>query len=349
MSCHRERDDREAPTPVPVHCAAVGRQAVATTETLRGRIASPPGGDLAVASQVAGRIASVAVHEGDIITAGSVVATIDDSATRGALQQADAALAQAKSAAANADTTLDRTRQLVARGIAAKQELDDAVARTDQAHAAVRASSAAAELAQRSLSRALVRSALGGVITRVWRGPGALVDGTAATPVVQIAATTLAEFDADATERQLIEIAPGQQAQVVLASGAGPLVGTVIARSTALDPATGLGLVRIAVDANGPVLLGVFGYATVTAGQRQGVLVLPSVALRGAVSDGAQVVLCNGPAAELRTVELGWRDNARAEVRSGLVEGDRVAIDHVLGLEQGSPIVADGSAPTEGP
>jgi HlyD family secretion protein len=341
VACHPSADEHESPTPVPVRCVPAARESVEVTETLRGRVAAPPGGDLPVASQVAGRVLEVMAHEGDHIAAGTIVATIDDSATRDALRQAEAGLVQAKSAAANADATLERTRQLVARGIAAKQELDDAVARADQAHAGVNSAVAASDLARRTLGRVQVRSSFDGVVTRVWRGPGALVDGTAGTPIVQLAATTLAEFDADATERQLLQIATGQWASVVLVTGSEVLPATVRARSTSLDPATGLGLVRIAVEPRAPVMLGVFGSATVKTGARQGVLVVPATALRGAVADGAQLAVCNDGKADIRDARLGWRDNTRVEVVDGIAEGDRVAVDHVLGLETGTPIVEE--------
>ncbi len=345
-ACHRDAGDaaREEATPIAVRCVAVGRETVEATETLRGRVAAPPGGDLPVAAQVPGRVLRVTVREGDRVAPGTVVAVIDGSASRDAVRQADAALVQAKAALSNADATLDRTRQLVARGIAAKQELDDATARSDQARAAVSAAVAASDLARRTLGRVQVQSSFAGVVTRVWRGAGALVDGTAATPVVQLAASDLAEFDADATERELAAIAPGQAARVSLAAGGPPIAGAVSARSTALDPTTGLGLVRVAMtpgrdaDAGAPILGG-FGAVTIALGERPGVLVAPAAAIRGAVADGAEIAVCGAGKVEIRAVGVGWRGADRFEVTSGLVEGDRVAIDHVLGLQNDSPIV----------
>ncbi|MDP9002380.1 MAG: efflux RND transporter periplasmic adaptor subunit [Myxococcota bacterium] len=338
-ACHHAVDEHEAPIPVPVRCVPAARETVGVTETLRGRVTAPPGGDLPVASQVPGRVVEVHVHEGDRVAAGAIVATIDDNTTRGALTQANAALDQAKSAAANADATLERTRQLVARGIAAKQELDDTAARAAQAHSAISAAVAGADVARRTLGRVQVRTTFDGVVTRVWRGVGALVDGTAATPIVQLASTTLAEFDADATERQLVGVNPGQLASIVLATGGDRISGTVRARSTALDPATGLGLVRIAVDSAFPVVLGMFGTATLAVGERRDVLVVPASAMKGAVADGAELAICKDGKAEIRTINVGWRDDARVEVVAGVAEGERVAVDHVLGLETGTPIV----------
>lgn len=308
-------------------------------EFLRGRVAAPPGGDLPVASQVAGRVVQVLVHEGDEVATGAVVAIIDDSASRDALRQADATVVQGRAALANAEATLDRTRQLVGRGIAAKQELDDAIARTDQARAGVNAAVAASDLARRTLGRVQVRSTFAGTVTRVWRGAGALVDGTASTPIVELAASGLAEFDADATERQMVAIAPGQEATVTLATGGEPMAGTVRARSAALDVSTGLGLVRVAIEPKSDVTLGLFGSATIHLGKRNGVLVVPALAMRGAVADGAEVAVCKGGKAELRTVTVGWRDDHLVEIQSGLEEGERVAVDHVLGLSSDSPIV----------
>jgi RND family efflux transporter MFP subunit len=338
-ACRHAAEEHEEPVAVEVHCAPVAQQSIELTATLRGRVAAPPGGDLPVASQVAGRVVQVLVHEGDHVGPGAVVAQIDGSNSRDALRQADAAVVQAKSAQANAQATLERIKQLVSRGIAAKQDLDDANARADQAEAGVNAAIAASDLARRTLGRVEVRSSFEGVVTRVWRGAGALVDGSASTPIVQLAASALAEFDADATERQLVDIEAGQTVAVTLATGGDPISGTVRARSTALDPATGLGFVRMAIQNEGPMTLGVFGTAKITVGERKGVLVVPSAAMRGAIADGAEVVVCKDGKADLRDVKVGWRDDEHVEITDGLTAGERVALDHVLGLEADSPIV----------
>src|SRR5262249_35809864 len=150
-----------------------------------------------------------------------------------------------QAAEVNANTTLERAKALVARGIAAKQELDDAVARADSAHANVASSQAAADLARRTLGRVRVHSSFDGTVTRIWRGPGAIVDGTAAPPIVRLAASAAVEFTADATDRELANVAAGQAARIELSMGGAPIDGHVRARGAALDPVTGLGVVRV--------------------------------------------------------------------------------------------------------
>jgi RND family efflux transporter MFP subunit len=329
--------EREPVVPVPVRCESPTALAVDDTVALRGRVQPPPGGDLPVASQVAGRVAQVTVHEGDSLKAGDVIAVVDDANTRDAVRQAEASLEQARAAAANAAVTLERTRALVARGIAARQELDDATAKADEAKAGVAAATAAGDLARRALGRVSIKSSFAGVVTKVWRGPGALVDGTAATPVVQLAATSAAEFVASATGADLARVREGAPAHGTLSDGT-TFEGVVSARARALDPATGLGTVRVAVVRLGEhVPIGSFGRAVIVVGHREAVRTLPATALRGAVADGAQVALCEAGKAAIRSVKVGWRGADRFEVE-GVRDDERVAVDHVLGLGDGTPI-----------
>ncbi len=325
--------------PLEVRCVPVRREVVDETVALRGRVEPPPGGDLPVAAQVQGRVVSLSVKEGQHISAGDPVANVDEGPSRDALLQAQAALTQAQAIEINANATLDRTRAVVARGIAPKQELDDATARAEAAHAGVVAAQAGVDLARRTLGRVAVRSSFAGVVTRIWRGPGALVDGTSATPIIELAASSGVEFVADATDAELSAIAEGQPARGTLSAGGEALQGVVRARSTSLDPATGLGTVRVALTTTGAAVpIGSFGRIVVTTAHRDGVLVIPSAAIRGSVADGAEIVECKDGKAALHTAKIGWRDDERAEVLGGVAEGQRVAIDHVLGLDEGTPI-----------
>jgi len=321
---------------VRVHCVLPTRRSVDELLELRGHLEPPPGGDLPLASQVAGRIVDVLVHEGQTVTAGQVLADVDDLATRDAVRQAEAALAQASAAALNSNATLQRTQALVGRGIAARQELDDATARAETDKQAVTATRAALDLARHTLGRVQVRSPFGGVVTKLWRGAGAIVDGTAATPIAQVAAAAGAEFVADATEADLQRIGVGRKASVSLATDAATFDGTIRAVSSSLDVSTGLGTVRIALQSAPTLLMGAHGRVSIATRHRDGVLSVPVEALRGSVSDGAEVVICLDDSAKIRTIGVGYRDQRWIEVVSGLAEGDRVAVDHVLGLDDGT-------------
>jgi multidrug efflux pump subunit AcrA (membrane-fusion protein) len=83
LACHHEGKEETA-SPIQVHCVHPTMETIEETVSLRGRTEPPPGGDLPVASQVSGRIVSVAVSEGQRISAGNVVATVDEGPSRDA-------------------------------------------------------------------------------------------------------------------------------------------------------------------------------------------------------------------------------------------------------------------------
>ena len=338
-ACHRGEQAAEKEEAIEVHCEAPKPLDVDDTVALRGRIQPPPGGDLPVASQVQGRIAEVVAHEGATIKAGDVVAVLDSANTRDALRQAEAAVAQATASEANAVATLARTKALVTRGIAAKQELEDSIAKEAEAKANTAAANAAADLARRTLGRVAVRSTFAGIVTKVWRGAGALVDGTAATPIIQLAATDAIEFVADTTAAELEQVREGNSVHGTLVGGA-EFDGVVRVRSRSLDPSTGLGSVRIALTGKPEdgVPIGAYGRAVVTLAHREHVSTLPVAALRGAVADGAEVAMCKNGKIALQEVKVGWRGEDRFEVTEGVKPDEKVAVDHVLGLDDDTAI-----------
>lgn len=337
-ACHRQApDDEGSVPPVAVHCVTAQIEPVDERLEVRGHVEPPPGGSSAICAQVPGRVASVAVREGDHVGPGDLIATISDATAGDAAHQADAALAQARANLENAESTLDRTRAVVERGVNATQDLDDALARQRAARASLDAARAQSDLAHHTLGRTQVRSAVDGVVTRVWRGPGALVDGTPATPIVDVTASGAAEFVVEATGLELPKIESGARVQGELVSGV-TFEGSVRSRPQAIDASSGLGIVRVAIsEPKSGLVPGTFGRARITGAHRTA-SVLPIAALRGAVSDGAEVAVCKDDHVELVRVSVGYRDEKRFELVDSTLGNARVAVDHVLGLDDGTKI-----------
>ncbi len=329
-----------------VVCVRVSRGELARSVELRGRVMTRPGSDLPVASLVAGKILIVKVEEGTRVKQGAVIAIVDDLGPRAAVGEARAALARAKSAKAEADSALARATTLQAAGIMSKGDLDTAEARVGAANAEVNAQEAAAGLASGTLGRVEVRSTFDGVVTKIWRGAGAVVDGTAATPIAQVAADAHLELVADATDPELALIEKGNDVVVELSGRR--IEGKVAALSRALDPKTGLGAARIALMASvdePQVRIGAFGRARVKAKGLASALSIPRAAMRGAILDGADVATCDGGKVKLAHVTIGYRDETNVEVLSGLEASDRVALGDVLGLGDGTPITETSADP----
>ncbi len=132
-----------------------------------------------LASQMMGNIVEVRVHEGDHVQRGQILAVIDDSQPRAALDRATAAatashqqLAAADSELALADSTLKRFQTLYERKSVSPQEFDEvksrqqaALARRDMAVANQEQAKAALAQARTALEYAQVRAPFDGVVS----------------------------------------------------------------------------------------------------------------------------------------------------------------------------------------
>jgi RND family efflux transporter MFP subunit len=338
--CSRRPSEEVAPSiAVDAKCVAASAESMVDQMVIYGRTAPPPGGELAIASQVPGLVTQLLVREGAVVTQGQVVARIDSASAEDSVRQSEALRAQARAVEANSALTRERVRALVSSGIASKQEQEDPKAHAEEAAAAAGAAAAGLDVARRQLSRTVVRSSFNGTISRLFRGVGALVDGTQATPIAQITAASGVEFLAEVSAVQLAKLKEGQAAEGVLAETSNGFHATLRMRAPALDPATGLGWVRFSLrDLPDHAPIGSFGRIVVEIATHKGVTVVPLTALRGAVSDGSEVVICKDGKAELRAVTTGIRDPNKIEILEGLAVGEQIATEHVLGLESGTPL-----------
>lgn len=356
--CHRGASDehgQDPAAPVAVTCQPARTAPASSTVTLRGVIGVPPDRDAVVAPQVAGRLSEVRVHEGDRVSRGDLLATVDDPALEPALREAEAARAAARANLDNANATLTRARRLLDQGIAPRRQVDDAQARQAGAEADYQAAQARAALARKNHDRRRVTAPISGVAVRVLRRAGELVDGTPATPVVEIADPTVLELRADAAAEDLVRVREGSPVSIELDALPGrTLTGQVVFVSPAVDTATSLGVVRATITpppaGSGQLKIGLAARMNIDVAQSGTVVVVPAAAMRRGSDGREEVVVCaaapgGGHAAEVRPVEVAGRTGDVVEITRGVRAGERVVTTHLLGLEDGAAIQpAAGSA-----
>jgi hypothetical protein len=123
-----------------------------------------------------------------------------------------------------------------------------------------------------------------------------------------------------------------------------------------VDPATLLGGVRLAIDPKAEGIAGVkVGSAAtgrIVVATRPG-LKVPETALRRSIVGADELVVCDGNVAKIAAVTIGQRSEHGIEIASGIKPGDRVVIDHVLGIEDGQALTPAGKgekaeAPSDG-
>jgi RND family efflux transporter MFP subunit len=189
----------------------------------------------AIASKASGRLEWLGVAEGSRVTAGEVIARLDnrdvvalaDSAEAN-VRAARAALAQAEAEERDAAQQLRRSLDLAAKGFVSAASVDAARARHDRATAGIgsaRAGIGAAEAASRNARVAvdftLIRAPFDGVILSKSANVGDIITPFSSAAdskgaVVTMADMTTLEVEADVSESSLSRVKVGQPAEIVL-------------------------------------------------------------------------------------------------------------------------------------
>ncbi len=325
---------------VAVRCVLPTQANVDDVVNITGNIAPPPRLDAMISSPVAGRIARVYVEEGDEVAEGALLATVEDPSLPAGKVQASAEVARARANKLAADQDFVRQQRLVTTGIGAQRDLDEAKARSAAAEAELDAAEARAGLATQNNDRRELRAPHAGVVLQISRRVGESVDGTTATPVARVANLSTLELHAQLPAARLAVVRAGMAATIRVAALDRDIPGKVVRVAPALDPATLLGRLRVQLDAPPGIPIGSAASGAVVTGSHVGLLV-PSSALRRSNVGSDEIVICDGSVARVRTVVVGPQHLGLVAIADGLRAGEQVVADHVLGLEEGQPIVPE--------
>jgi RND family efflux transporter MFP subunit len=271
-----------------------------------------------VSTKLMGTVTAVLVHEGDHVTAGQLMVTLDARDLVARRSQVEAGLAAAVAMQADAAAQAGRIRGLYADSAATKAQLDQAetgLARADAAVATARAT--AAELAA-TTSYAEVRAPFAGIVTRRFVDPGAFAAPGAPLVAVDDASTlrvtvsTAPEAVRGLRRGRVIDATIGDSTARATIEGAVPS-GANLYTVNALVPNTG-----------GHFLSGSAATLALPRGTRPALLVPARAVIHQADLTGVRVV--SAGASSLRWVRLGRTNGAMVEVLSGVASGDTVLV-----------------------
>lgn len=190
-----------------------------------------------IAPKITGRVEQVFANEGDTVQRGQIVATLDQTDSRSALDAARARLAAAKATAGELQREWDREKTLIQTGAVSTEDAQQYEERLSVAQKTVEAAAAESRTAEYNLSLTQVPSLVNGIVTRRWAVPGeSVVPGqrmftVADTHVIYV--NTHLDQDFSGKLRQ------GEAATVVLRGRESqPLTGRVLRISPQADAAT---------------------------------------------------------------------------------------------------------------
>jgi membrane fusion protein (multidrug efflux system) len=299
-----------------------------------------PNRDAKLAPLVSGRVARVAVSEGDHVTAGQVLAELDNSSLIEQVKQAEAGVAQAKANLENARLSASRNENLLQRGIASRKEVEDAKTQLAVNEALQKQAEASLSSARAQLSRGVIRAPFDGTVVHRFLGVGDQVDGTAAQPVLEVANLDTLDLLGTVPALRLAEIKSNVRFTFSDPAIPDAIPAKVDAVLPAVDPGTNNGMVRIRLENRKHLLkLGMFASVRLPlSGDNSNRLVVPQEAIYPDESGEPHVYKVVGDEAVSVAVELGVKTKDKVEILSGVKEGDTIIFTGGYGLPEKSKV-----------
>jgi RND family efflux transporter MFP subunit len=189
-----------------------------------------------IAAKITGRVTSVMFDEGTRVSEGQLLATLDDSDARRALDSAKADRDSAQAAIAdfevqlrNAEIELHRTQQLVKEGVQTQQALDASVMAADSLRAKINlakqqvvASEARIREQQQAVDNCTIRAPYAGIVVSKDAQVGEMVSPVSAgggftrTGIATIVDLHSNEIEVDVSESYIAKVQPNQPVTAVL-------------------------------------------------------------------------------------------------------------------------------------
>jgi HlyD family secretion protein len=177
-----------------------------------------------VSAKIQGRLAELDVDEGSWVTAGQVIARLDNSDFQAQIDVARAGVQQATADLAEKQRQLRLTQGLANDGVVSQDQLQAAVSRVRLAEAALSQSKATLSLAEANFRNTIIRAPFAGVVVKKMAEVGESVApippgvnlSTSSGAIVSMADMATLEAEADVSESNIAKLQRNQPAQVSL-------------------------------------------------------------------------------------------------------------------------------------
>jgi RND family efflux transporter MFP subunit len=316
-----------------------------------------------VASKITGRLVELDIEEGDHVSAGQVIARLDDTNVRAGFDQslaqwnyAKAGLDETQVNLANAKRDYDRQKSLLAGHFVSQSAVDNSQTSFDALTAQlatqrrnVVVAERGVEVARRNLDDTTVRAPFAGVVTVKAAQPGEIVSpisaggGFTRTGIGTIVDMDSLEIQVDVNENFINRVQTDQKVAAKLnAYPEWQIPAHVIAVIPTADRSKGTVMVRIGIDQKDARILPEMGVrvaflAAAPSGEKVSGVSIPAAAVQVSGSTGV-VFVVHDAALERRAVRLGSSDHDTVTVIAGLEAGERVAVADFATLKEDAAV-----------
>lgn len=284
-----------------------------------------------VAAQTAGTISAIYYDVNDSVQPGSVLLQISDSEQQARLEQAQAASKAAQANLKDAEQNFNRIRGIYKKHLASQAQFDQAKNQLDGAKASYRQANAALKEAQKQVSYTKVIAPYGGVVTQRHVEQGEVV--APGSPLMSGIDLEQLRVNVNLPQKYAEGVRKHQLAEILL-----PNNQVIPAQSLTIypyaDAKTHNFQVRIDLPKNQPNLYpGMMVKVSVPISSYQSISI-PKQALIVRSELRAVYVLDQKNQPQLRQVRIGKQDQHKVEILSGLLSGDRIALDPNQALKE---------------
>lgn len=290
-----------------------------------------------ISPKVDGRIAALNTDEGQTVTAGQIVASLDNAELAAQVTQAQGVLYSSQADLAQAQADLQRYQALAAQGAIAAQQYQAAQTKVAALTGQVQAYQGNLAYLQARLNNADVVTPHGGVVVKRYLQAGDYAK--AGQAIFNIADLSVMLAKATVGENQIGELTLGESADVIVdALNGQKFTGTITKISpAAVVPAHTFSL-EVSLDNSQNLLRsGMFAKVQVKGREHPNALVVPQSALV-LFEDQQTVFVLNGDQVQQRKLKLGYVGDGWAEVLSGLKPGDMVVVVGQNNIRDGSRV-----------
>lgn len=361
--CGGEPERKHAPAakaPIRVETAAVTRAVRPGTYEATGTVRSRA--SAAVASKLMGYAREVRGEIGERVREGQVLVVLDSreldvtvqraeaarEEVKGAIPEAESAIAGAKAQVDLAQVTFNRMQDLLGKRSVTQQEFDEASARLKSARASHEMARARRAQLDSKLSQieqevraagvnrtyATIAAPFSGVIVTKSIEPGALA--VPGAPLFVIERNDAFRLEATVEESRLAMMRTGLAAKVALDGTDKVFAARVSEIVPSVDAASRTGTVKIDLPSSAGLRSGLFGRAVFAIGTQEALSIPSAAAMERGQLQSVYVVENN--TARSRLVTLGAKFEDRVEVLSGLSEGERVVVPIPRDLTDGTAV-----------
>jgi len=299
-----------------------------------------------VKSKVAAEVSKVHVQEGQRVSAGQVLVSLDTQDLRARLDAQQANVAEMKARLELAAKNEANNRQLVAKNFISQNALDAVTSNAAVARANLVAAESQAAISQRAFNDAAIRAPFDGVVAKRMVNIGEKISPD--MQVMQIVDLTKMELEAMVPVADIPNVKIGQAISFTVD---GFQTRQFTGKVERINPSAEAGSRAIAIFVSIPnpeqaLKGGMFASGKLAAASSAAVNAIPLVAVR---EEGGQnfVFIIDKNRIERKPVTVGLRnvDLGLAEIREGLAEGTEVVAVKMDGLKVGATAIFKSAAP----